>query len=82
MAIFDGGDYPYKVIVTVNVGHWTRAGYKERDLIARFVSIKEINEHLQLVKKFNKNWIRIKILKKGDVIKEWQRNLNIGTLTQ
>ena len=80
MPIITVGYYPYKVVVTINVGKWSNS-YKERDIFAQFTCAADVNDHLLLVRKFNKNWIRIKVFKKGELIKEWQKE-SIGTLTQ
>lgn len=74
------GYYPYKVVVTINVGKWSNS-YKERDIFAQFTCAADVKHHLLLVHKLNKNWIRIKVFKEGELIKEWQKE-NIGTLTQ
>lgn len=74
------GYYPYRVIMTINSGKW-RGEYSERDICALFTNKNEVKEHLLLVKKFNKNWIRIKVFEKGELIKEWQKE-NIGISTQ
>lgn len=77
----EDGEYPYRVVMTVNVGIWSHT-YKERELVARFLTKADVIAHLRLVKIHNKNWIKIKIYERGECIKQWQRNLNIGTLIQ
>lgn len=82
MAVYskDEGYYPYKVIITLDVGKWACTN-RERAISARFTTASQVNEHLMLVKKFNHNWTKIQIFKKGELVKEWQKE-NIGILTQ
>lgn len=68
----------YKVLVYLSTNLQCIGERRQRPLIANFIHPLDVKAHLELVKKFNKNWKTIVVQHKGKEIAKWQ-NPNFGT---